>query len=83
MSKELLDTLDALNNERPAVIYSKRKHFGDDLQYAKGEKLDRIRLNTERDRITRFRKVTLDQSGLYYTLLENLTKLLEQRKQRQ
>jgi len=27
LSKELLETLDALNNERPAMIQLKRKHF--------------------------------------------------------
>lgn len=27
LSKELLETLDALNNERPTVIQLKRKHF--------------------------------------------------------
>lgn len=30
MSKELLETLDALNNERPGVLQLKRKHFDDD-----------------------------------------------------
>jgi len=57
MSRELLETLDALNNERPHVIKLKRKHFDmeqEDIIAAtttKEERLEWMRLQAERDRV--------------------------------
>jgi len=56
MSKELLETLDALNNERPDVIQLKRKHFDlDKFENAtQKEHLTWMRLNAEKDRVRKF-----------------------------
>jgi len=80
LSKGLLDTLDAVNNERPTVLQNKRKHFEEEPKLNKSEKMDWIRLQAEKDRITRFKKVTTEQSKVYYGILEQFIKLLEIRK---
>lgn len=51
MSKDLIETLDALNNERPNMLQFKRKHFEIKNVQTKSERLDWMRLNAERDRI--------------------------------
>jgi predicted nucleotidyltransferase len=47
-----------------------------------GEKMNWIRLQTEKDRIKRFKKVTNEQTKKYYGVLEQFSKLLEIRKTR-
>jgi hypothetical protein len=54
LSKELLETLDAMNNERPSVIEFKRKHFDLDQNVTKHDQLEWMRLNAEQDRVTKF-----------------------------
>lgn len=51
MSKELIETLDALNNERPNMLQYKRKHFEIENVQTKSERLEWMRLNAEKDRI--------------------------------
>lgn len=83
MSNDLLQTLDALQNERPGIIKSKRKHF--DLEKAqtatKRERFDIMRLNTEQDRVNKFKLIALNETKRYYNLLEKFTKILDSRKE--
>ena len=83
MSNELLETLDALQNERPGILKLKRKHF--DLNKAKNatkrEQFDMMRLNTERDRVDKFKQIALKETERYYRLLEIFAAKMEQRKE--
>lgn len=84
MSAELLETLDALNNERPNVIQLKRRHFdmnGGSATVTKDERLEWMRLNAEKDRIQKFKNIAVEQSKVYYSLLETFNKMLELRKE--
>ena len=60
MSKELLETLDALINERPEILQAKRRHFsmesGPENQ-TKEERLEWMRLNAEKDRVEKFKQI--------------------------
>jgi len=82
MSKELIETLDALNNERPGVLKLKRKHFDlDKYETAtKRERLEWMRLNAEKDRVDKFKEVALGQTKHYYNVLEIFAKMLDKRK---
>lgn len=51
MSQELIETLDALNNERPKMLQLKKKHFDIKDIETKAERLEWMRLNAEKDRI--------------------------------
>jgi hypothetical protein len=64
MSKELLETLDALNNERPNVIKLKSKHFNleQSATASKKESLEWMRLNAEKDRVAKFREIARVQT---------------------
>jgi hypothetical protein len=83
MSNDLLQTLDALQNERPGIVKSKRKHF--DMEKAqtatKRERFDMMRLNTEQDRVNKFKQIALNETKRYYNLLEKFTKILDSRKE--
>jgi hypothetical protein len=78
MSKELVETLDALNNERPEVLQLKRKNFflEGDISLTHKERIEEMRLNAEKDRINKYKKIALEQSRFYYVLLESFVKLL-------
>lgn len=83
MSKELLETLDALNNERPNVMQLKRKHFDMDKYgtATKKERLEWMRLNSERDRVDKYKTIAVSQTKAYYTILEKYAKMLDLRKE--
>lgn len=82
MSKELLETLDAMNNERPQVIKLKRRHF--DMPQAsacstKEERLEWMRLCAERDRVSKFKNVAIAQTKAYYKCLESFSEMVDRR----
>ena len=71
MSKELLETLDALSNERPSVLKNKSKHFTVDNQVSsKQESMDWMRLNAEKERVKRFKEIATTQTKSYYNILD-------------
>jgi len=71
MSKELLETLDALSNERPSVLKNKSKHFSVDNQVSsKQESMDWMRLNAEKARVQRFKEIATSQTKSYYNILD-------------
>ena len=83
MSQELIQTLDALINERPEIIQAKRKHFSMDEgpeNQTKEERLEWMRLNAERDRVIKFKDIVGNQSQSYYNILRQFVKMLEIRK---
>jgi hypothetical protein len=85
MSDNLIDALDAMNNERPRVLSLKKTNFAvEDTIISKQESsLKWMRLNTERDRIQTFRSIARDSAGFYYAIIEKFSVLLEERSKSQ
>lgn len=83
MSKDLLETLDALQKERPAVLKSKRKYFDSENteNLNKKERLEWMRLRSEKDRVEKYKLITVGQTKLYYNILEQFVKMLDHRKE--
>ena len=73
MSQALIETLDALSNERPTVLQMKRRHFNPDVASNKRESLEWMRINAERERIFRFKSIAKDIASQYYTILDRFT----------
>ena len=73
MSQALIETLDALSNERPTVLQMKRRHFNPDVASNKRESLEWMRINAERERIFRFKSIAKDTATQYYTILDRFT----------
>ena len=72
MSKDLLQTLDALNNSRPRVMSLKKHNLYLDRypQASQREQLEWMRLNTERERILIYKQLTNEHSEAYYAILD-------------
>lgn len=54
---------------------------GGSATVTKDERLEWMRLNAEKDRIQKFKSIAVDQSKVYYSLLETFNKMLELRKE--
>ena len=82
MSKELIETLDALSNERPVVLQLKKRHFNieDKLTGTRRESLEWMRINTEKERVARFKSIVAESASQYYIILQVFAKMLEERK---
>lgn len=82
MSNDLLETLDALNNERPNMLMTKRKHFNEEISKIqnKREKIEWMRLNAEQDRVDKYKEIAVQQTKVYYKILEKFAKMLAARK---
>ena len=72
----MIETLDALSNERPSVLELKRRYFNLEMTSSKRESLDWMRLNAERERITHYRTIANDTASQYYTILDRFTREL-------
>ena len=72
ISDELIQTLDALNNERPAVMQTKKRFFNikDSETAGYKESIDWMRLNAEKERIYKFKNIVTDAAGVYYQVVE-------------
>lgn len=68
MSKELIETLDALNNERPAILQSKRRHFS--VQSDMSLQMNLMRIGAEKDRILKFKLIATQSTTCYYNILD-------------
>lgn len=81
MSKDLVETLDALNNERPATMKLKKRHFEIDNfpQASRKEILEWMRLQAEKDRLSRYKNIAVSQVSNYYNIIEQMNKLLGSR----
>ena len=73
LSGSLVESLDALSNERPLVLQMKRRHFNPDIAGNKKESLEWMRINAERERIYRFKAVAKGTARQYYSILERFT----------
>jgi NCAIR mutase (PurE)-related protein len=61
----------------------KKHHFEieDKITATKKDSLEWMRINTERERISRFKQIVCDSAATYYSIVERYSKLLEERKQ--
>ena len=76
MSAALIETLDALSNERPTVLQMKRRHFNPDVAPNKRESLEWMRINAERERIFRFKSIAKETAGQYYRILDRFSQVI-------
>ena len=76
MSQGLLESLDALSNERPIVLQMKRRHFSTDVAGDKKASLEWMRINAERERIYRFKSIAKETATQYYVIMEKFTQIL-------
>jgi hypothetical protein len=75
ISDELIQTLDALNNERPAVMQTKKRYFNikDSETASYKESIDWMRLNAEKERIQKFKNIVTNAAGVYYQVIEKFS----------
>ena len=79
-NSQLIQMLDAMSNQRPEQLKMKSKYFdlGDnDLGEPLEEALKWMRINTECERIQKFKNVAKDQALTYYNVLEKFMDLQE------
>lgn len=72
LSKELVQCLDALANERPWAVKMKKKHF-DTTSNNLLTDVEYMRINAERERIKKYQEITKGSAYTYYKILKDLT----------
>ena len=72
LSKELVQCLDALANERPWTVKMKKKHF-DTTSNNQMTDVEYMRINAERERIKKYQEITKGSAYTYYKILKDLT----------
>lgn len=81
LGKELVETLDTLISDRPFSLKSKSKNFViDDPEHPEGIKrknfyydIESMRLNAERERIDKYKKVAETSARTYYIICKRLS----------
>lgn len=76
MSASLVQTLDALSNDRPVMLQMKRRHFNTEVTGDKKASLEWMRINAERERLYRFKSIAKDMAKAYYMIMDRFTTLL-------
>jgi len=78
VNEDLVQTLDALSNERPTSLQMKRRHFYvDDTESSHcTQNLEWMRINAEKERILRYKQISQDTASLYYKILDQYSTLL-------
>ena len=81
----MIASLDAMANERPQMLTSKKRHFNvaDKHGTRKEVSLEWMRLNAERDRLSKLKDVVSQSAIVYYSLLEEYQKFFESYKAKQ
>ena len=72
LSKELVQCLDALANERPWTVKAKKKHFDTSSNNLLTD-VEYMRINAERERIKKYQEITKGSAYTYYKILKDLT----------
>lgn len=72
LSQELVQSLDALANERPWTLKMKNKHF-DTTSNNLLTDVEYMRINAERERIKKYQEITKESAYTYYKILKDLT----------
>ena len=71
LSNNLVQTLDALSNERPKTLNMKKKNLNLDLKHGNlNDDIEWMRINAERQRIQQYRDIAKDCAYLYYKILK-------------
>ena len=78
VNEDLIQTLDALANERPTTLQMKRRHLTvDDSESSHcTQNIQWMRINAERERIHRFKQISTETASQYYKILERFGQLL-------
>ena len=82
VNQDLIQTLDALANERPTTLKMKRRHLTvDDSESSHcAQNVQWMRINAERERIHRFKQISTETASQYYKILERFGQLLIRKK---
>lgn len=73
LDKSLVQALDALSNERPNALTFKKKHLDKDLLRGSTrfqEEVEWVRINAEKERITKYKQVAEQSAIMYYKILQ-------------
>lgn len=74
LSSLLIQTLDALTNERPNSLKLKRMHFDLDKKTSHAyDDIEYMRILAERERIHNFKTVASESAYIYYKILKRIT----------
>lgn len=75
LSADLVQTLDALNNERPKVLGIKKRCLNIEAMKTSNvlDDMGWMRINAERERIAQFRSIAEESATLYYKILTKFT----------
>lgn len=74
MSNNLIQTLDALSNERPKTMNLKKHHLNIEANKRNvHDNIEWMRINAERQRISQYREVAKESATLYYKVLKRFT----------
>ena len=72
LSKQLVQCLDALANERPWAVKMKKKHFDTQSNNLLTD-MEYMRINAERERIRKYQNITKESAYKYYKILKQLS----------
>ena len=68
----MIQSLDALANERPWTVKMKKKHFDTSSNNLLTD-IEYMRINAERERIKKYQEITKGSAYTYYSILKKLT----------
>lgn len=72
LSQSLVQSLDALANERPWTVKMKKKHFDTSSNNLLTD-VEYMRINAERERIKKYQEITKGSAYTYYKILKRLS----------
>lgn len=72
LSKNLIQSLDGLANERPWTLKMKKKHFDTSSNNLYTD-MEYMRINAERERIKKYQDITKNSAYTYYKILKRLS----------
>eukprot|EP00347_Sterkiella_histriomuscorum_P011953 403370464 len=74
LSTNLIQTLDALTNERPKTLNMKKNNLNMDMKNSNvHDDIEWMRINAERQRIQQYRKIAKESAVFYYKVLKKFT----------
>ena len=71
LSNNLIQTLDAMSNERPKTLLMKKNNLNLDMKNGNlYDDIEWMRINAEKERIQQYRRIAKDCAYLYYKILK-------------
>lgn len=74
LSNNLIQTLDALTNERPKTLLMKKNNLNMEMKNGNvHDDIEWMRINAERQRISQYREIAKESAVFYYKILKKFT----------